>query len=80
MSDSLKRASDAYFHALAVIDPLRLRFWDSRGATTTQLRVMYEIRKQCNPSTRLDLTGDTRSPFAVGRQRTRADLERIARR
>jgi DNA-binding MarR family transcriptional regulator len=51
MSDSLKRASDAYFHALAVIDPLRLRFWDSRGATTTQLRVMYEIRKQCNPST-----------------------------
>jgi DNA-binding MarR family transcriptional regulator len=51
LSETLKRACDAYFHALAVIDPLRLRFWDSRGATTTQLRVMYEIRKQCEPST-----------------------------
>ena len=51
MTDSLKRAHEAYFHALAVIEPLRLRFWDSRGATTTQLRVMYEIRKKCEPST-----------------------------
>jgi DNA-binding MarR family transcriptional regulator len=51
MTDSLQRAHEAYFRALAVIDPLRLRFWDSRGATTTQLRVMYEIRKGCEPST-----------------------------
>ncbi len=51
MTDSLQRAHEAYFHALAVIDPLRLRFWDSRGATTTQLRVMYEIRKKSEPST-----------------------------
>jgi DNA-binding MarR family transcriptional regulator len=51
MSDSLRRAHEAYFSAIHVIDPLRLRFWDSRGATTTQLRVMYEIRKHCEPST-----------------------------
>ena len=51
MKSSLERAHEAYFHALAVIEPLRLRFWDSRGATTTQLRVMYEIRKKCEPST-----------------------------
>ena len=51
MSDSLQRAHEAYFRAIHVIDPLRLRFWDSRGATTTQLRVMYEIRKCCEPST-----------------------------
>jgi DNA-binding MarR family transcriptional regulator len=44
-------AIDAYFRAVHVIDPLRLRFWDSRGATTTQLRVMYAIRQMCEPST-----------------------------
>jgi len=44
-------AVDAYFRAVHVIDPLRLRFWDSRGATTTQLRVMYAIRQMCEPST-----------------------------
>lgn len=51
MRTSIDRAHEAYFRALGVIDPLRLRFWDSRGATTTQLRVMYEIRKKCEPST-----------------------------
>ena len=51
MKSSLERAHEAYFRAIHVIDPLRLRFWDSRGATTTQLRVMYEIRKHCEPST-----------------------------
>jgi DNA-binding MarR family transcriptional regulator len=45
------RAVDAYFRAVHVIEPLRLRFWDSRGATTTQLRVMYTIRQKCEPST-----------------------------
>jgi len=45
------RAVDAYFRAVHVIDPLRLRFWDSRGATTTQLRVMYTIRQKGKPST-----------------------------
>ena len=46
-----ERAVNAYFRAVHVIDPLRLRFWDSRGATTTQLRVMYAIRQLCEPST-----------------------------
>jgi DNA-binding MarR family transcriptional regulator len=45
------RAVEAYFRAVHVIDPLRLRFWDSRGATTTQLRVMYTIRQLCEPTT-----------------------------
>ncbi len=44
-------AVDAYFRAVHVIDPLRLRFWDNHGATTTQLRVMYTIRQLCEPST-----------------------------
>jgi DNA-binding MarR family transcriptional regulator len=45
------RAVEAYFRAIHVIDPLRLRFWDSRGATTTQLRVMYTMRQRCEPTT-----------------------------
>lgn len=45
------RAIDAYFRAVHVIEPLRLRFWESRGATTTQLRVMFTIRRMCEPST-----------------------------
>jgi DNA-binding MarR family transcriptional regulator len=44
-------AVEAYFRAMHVIEPLRLRFWDSRGVTTTQLRVMYTIRQLCEPST-----------------------------
>ncbi|HWO73972.1 MAG TPA: MarR family transcriptional regulator [Dehalococcoidia bacterium] len=51
MNDSIERAINAYLGALHVIDPLRLRLWDSRGATTTQLRVMYLIRELCQPST-----------------------------
>jgi len=51
MNDTIDRAINAYLGALHVIDPLRLRFWDSRGATTTQLRVMYLIREMCQPST-----------------------------
>jgi len=31
----------AYGRALAVADPIRLRFWDNRGLTMTQLRLMY---------------------------------------
>jgi DNA-binding MarR family transcriptional regulator len=51
MSTPLDRAHEAYFRAIHVIDPLRLHFWDSRGATTTQLRVMHVIRQKGEPST-----------------------------
>jgi DNA-binding MarR family transcriptional regulator len=51
VKDAGERAQEAYMRALGVIDPIRLRFWDSRGATTTQLRVMYLIRQLCEPST-----------------------------
>jgi DNA-binding MarR family transcriptional regulator len=51
MSDSIHEAIMAYLKALAVIDPIRLRFWDGRGVTMTQLRVMHLIRFKCEPST-----------------------------
>lgn len=35
------RAMRAYGRALAAADPIRLRFWNSRGLTMPQLRLMY---------------------------------------
>lgn len=44
--DVLTRAMGAYGKALAVADPIRLRFWDNRGLTMTQLRLMYLLYRQ----------------------------------
>ena len=51
MSDSLSSAREIYLRSIAVVDPVRVHFWDSRGTTMTQLRVMYVIRQKCDPST-----------------------------
>jgi DNA-binding MarR family transcriptional regulator len=51
MNDPLERARWASVRAIGVMDPFRLRFWDSRGVTMTQLRVMHLIRERCEPST-----------------------------
>lgn len=40
----LARAIVAYGRALAVADPIRLQFWDNRGLTMAQLRLMHLIR------------------------------------
>ncbi|MDA0366627.1 MAG: MarR family transcriptional regulator [Chloroflexi bacterium] len=37
----LQRAIRAYAAALNVADPIRLQFWDDRGLTMTQLRLMF---------------------------------------
>jgi len=39
----LTRAVMAFGDALSVADPIRLRFWDERGLTMAQLRLMYTI-------------------------------------
>lgn len=46
----LARAITAYGRALGVADPIRLRFWDSRGLTMTQLRLMYLIYQRNEPT------------------------------
>lgn len=51
MTNAQERARLAYVRAIRVTDPLRLRFWDSRDVTMTQLRVMHLIRERCEPST-----------------------------
>jgi DNA-binding MarR family transcriptional regulator len=51
MTDAIDKAREAYFRAVVALDPVRLRFWDERGTTMTQLRVMHLIRQKCEPST-----------------------------
>jgi len=51
MTTAIDKAREAYFRAVVALDPLRLRFWDERGTTMTQLRVMHLIRQKCEPST-----------------------------
>jgi DNA-binding MarR family transcriptional regulator len=43
--DLLSEAMRSYGRALAVADPIRLRFWDGRGLTMPQLRLMYLARE-----------------------------------
>lgn len=42
----LTEAMRAYGRALAVADPIRLRFWDGRGLTMPQLRLMSLLLQQ----------------------------------
>jgi DNA-binding MarR family transcriptional regulator len=42
----LERALRSYARSLAIIDPVRLRFWDSRGLTMPQLRIMFMLVEQ----------------------------------
>ncbi len=37
----VRRAAGAYGRAIAVADPIRLEFWEARGLTMAQLRLMY---------------------------------------
>jgi MarR family transcriptional regulator, organic hydroperoxide resistance regulator len=43
-TELLRSALQAYGRALAIADPIRLRFWDGRGLTMPQLRLMYIVR------------------------------------
>ncbi|MCA9846398.1 MAG: MarR family transcriptional regulator [Dehalococcoidia bacterium] len=38
-----ERALRAYVRALNVADPIRLQFWDDRGLTMPQLRIMFRL-------------------------------------
>jgi DNA-binding MarR family transcriptional regulator len=51
MSEPVSDAHRAYLGVMMVMEPLRLRFWDSRDLTMTQLRLMFLIRERCEPST-----------------------------
>jgi len=42
----LERALRAYVRSLAIVDPVRLRFWDNRGLTMPQLRIMFVLMEQ----------------------------------
>lgn len=46
----LDRAIRAYGRALTITDPVRLRFWDSRGLTMSQLRLMFLVLRRGRPT------------------------------
>jgi DNA-binding MarR family transcriptional regulator len=39
----LTTALRAYFHSLAVVEPIRFQFWDEKGLTNAQTRVLYAL-------------------------------------
>jgi DNA-binding MarR family transcriptional regulator len=51
MTRAIDQARTAYYRAVVALDPTRLRFWDERGTTMTQLRVMHLIRQKLGPAT-----------------------------
>jgi DNA-binding MarR family transcriptional regulator len=46
----IDRAIRAYGRALTITDPVRLRFWDSRGLTMSQLRLMFLVLRRGQPT------------------------------
>lgn len=46
------RAIRAYARALDMADPIRLQFWDGRGLTLPQLRVMFLLLERDGQSAR----------------------------
>lgn len=43
MTPDRRLAIEAYWRALTAVDPIRLQFWDKRGLTMPQLRLMYLV-------------------------------------
>lgn len=48
-AELLERARVAYGQAIAVSDPVRIRFWDRRGLTMSQLRLLYLVSEAGQP-------------------------------
>lgn len=45
-TDLRQQALESYTRALILAEPVRLRYWNSRGLTIAQLRVLYILRQQ----------------------------------
>lgn len=45
-----ERALRAYLGALGAVDPVRIQFWDFRGLTISQLRLLFLVRDMGEPS------------------------------
>ena len=45
-----ERVLRAYLRALGAVDPVRMKFWDFRGLTISQLRLLFLVREAGGPS------------------------------
>jgi len=79
--EPIEDALDSYGRAMIVMEPLRLRIWEEKQLTVSQLRVTYLIRDRENPSLGelaeiLDITGATMSGL-IDRLSRRGLVERL---
>ena len=79
-ADPIEDAINAYGRAMLVMEPIRLKLWEERQLTVSQLRLTYLIRDRDNPSLgelaeELGITGATMSGL-VDRLSRRGLVER----
>ncbi|MGE0059515.1 MAG: MarR family winged helix-turn-helix transcriptional regulator [Dehalococcoidia bacterium] len=80
-SDPIDDAINAFSRAMFVVEPLRLKLWEERELTVSQLRITYMIRDRNNPSLgeladELGITGATMSGL-IDRLTKRGVVERL---
>lgn len=80
-NDPIDDAIEAYSRAMLVMEPLRLKLWEERQLTVSQLRLTYLIRDRDNPSLgeladELGITGATMSGL-IDRLTKRGLVERL---
>lgn len=81
-NDPVEDAIEAYGRAMQVMEPLRLKIWEERQLTVSQLRLTHLIRDRGTPSLgelaeELGITGATMSGL-IDRLSRRGLVERIA--
>jgi DNA-binding MarR family transcriptional regulator len=79
--EPIDEAVAAYARAMLVMEPLRLRIWEEKQLTVSQLRLTYLIRERGTPSLgelaeALDITGATMSGL-IDRLSRRGLVERL---
>jgi DNA-binding MarR family transcriptional regulator len=80
--DPIENAIEVYGRAMLVMEPLRLKIWEERQLTVSQLRLTYMIRDHERPSLgelaeELGITGATMSGL-IDRLTKRGLVERVA--
>jgi DNA-binding MarR family transcriptional regulator len=79
--DPIESAIDAYRRASGIMEPFRMKVWEEREFTVSQLRLTYLIRDHDNPSLgdlaeKLGITGATMSGL-IDRLVKRGVVERV---
>jgi DNA-binding MarR family transcriptional regulator len=74
-AERLEAAVTALHRASAVLDPIRLRLWDSQGLTVTQLRLLFHVSEHAGGISNAELA----NRMYVTRPSVSALLDRLER-